>query len=181
MVYLIENYQISWQEMLGCRNFPFGLNRTPFKSLGESFSSQWLKILESSHSELPMPWVTTRPISDLTHGGLRWSLVRPSGPVNGSAEFYTICSKATGSVGQGPSVFKYVRFWSQPLCTSAMTTPGTPCFGFLPKEVGLPRGTSFIIWKQDLIIFYNLETRAEVSGSQNTFSRTHALIPPLCH
>lgn len=37
MVYLIENYQISWQEMLGCKNFPFGLNRTPFKSLGEAF------------------------------------------------------------------------------------------------------------------------------------------------
>lgn len=37
MVYLIENYQISWQEMLGCRNSAFGLNRTRFKSLGEAF------------------------------------------------------------------------------------------------------------------------------------------------
>lgn len=37
MVCLIENYQISRQEMLGCRNFPFSLNRASFKDPGRAF------------------------------------------------------------------------------------------------------------------------------------------------
>lgn len=160
MVYLIENYQISWQEMLGCRNFPFGLNRTSFKSLGESFSSQWLKILESSNSELPMPWVTTRPEG-------WWPLLK-SYRTLWSYEWlgWVLHNLLQGHRISGPGT-QCVQICQVLEITSLHfrhDNPSDPLFWLPAKGSGIPKGH----------LFYNLETRAECGGMQSTISKTRA-------
>lgn len=119
MVYLIENYQISWQEMPGCRNFPFSLNRTPFKGLGESFSPQRWQILACYNPKLPSPGDNEADVG-LTDSGSLVQILRMSEKVGlwiggWGAGFHTLCSKTVGSVGYGLiSTFRHLKFLRRP-------------------------------------------------------------------
>ena len=131
-VYLIENYQISWQEMPGYRIL--------LSAWTEHFL-RWLKILGCSKFELPS--------SGWQRGRLgAWQMVASASLVqtlfvwqrsfvNGWAGFYMICSKATRSVSYTViSAFWYLGFLTQHHCASTRTA--------CPAPIGVS-----CPWKQD--------------------------------
>ena len=169
MVDLIENYQLSWQEMLGCRNFPFSLNRTPFKGLRKGFSSQWLKIPECSNSELPVPWVTMRLNLGLTDCGL-WS------PTPFYCQRSWFCEWA-GWVLHNLLQGHRASGWRTHQCIQIPqvleTSSSRPChdhpsdspFWFTANGSRIPKGH----------LFWDLEARTGCGGMQTMFYKTHAL------
>lgn len=133
-VYLIENYQISWQEMPG-----YGI----FRTVWTEHLFRWLKVLGCSKFDLPScGWPGGRP-GAWQMGGSAKVLSRPSlydreaGFVNRWAEFYMICSKATRSVSyRVVSAFQLLGFLTRHHCASTRTA--------CPAPIGVS-----CPWKQD--------------------------------
>lgn len=155
MVYLIENHQISWQEMLGCRNFPFSLNRTLFKDLGKAFLPSGWRYSSVVIQSCPCPgWWQGWLGSDR-----RWPLLKScpdslftsKSPVLWMSGLrFTLFAPRLQDQWLGThQCIQMLRLLRHPHCTPARTTHLTPYFGFLPTEVGFQSSTSFIIWKQE--------------------------------